>query len=114
MCAHHTQSGTGLPVKLLMYDYLRVTNLDDDEIQQLEHGLTKLAETEGLCLVEVRHECQPEYYTPVYRLAKELKRVAVHHLVVPSLDHLSTHPLFREQLLLRLDKANVRVWLVEP
>jgi hypothetical protein len=112
-CAHH-QADTGLPVKPLMYGYLRVTDLADDDVQQLECGLRKLAEAEGFCLAEVHYEQQPGCYGTCYRLIAELKQAPVCHLVVPSLDHLSTHPLLREQLLLRLDEANMPVWLVEP
>lgn len=34
-------------VKPLMYGYLRATELGEDEVQELECGLTKLAEAES-------------------------------------------------------------------
>jgi len=110
------QSGTEeAAVKPLIYGYLRVTDeLDDAEILQMECGLEKLAEAEGFRLIETRYEHQPGYYGTFYRLAAELKRVPVRHVVVPSLDHLSSHPLLRDQLITRLDEANVRLWVVEP
>jgi hypothetical protein len=40
-------------VKPLMYGYLRITELADDEVQQLECALEKLAEAEGFCLTEM-------------------------------------------------------------
>jgi DNA invertase Pin-like site-specific DNA recombinase len=97
-----------------MYGYLRVTDLADDEVQQLECGLKKLAEAEGCCLAEVRYEQQRGCYSTFYRLLAELKYAPVRQLVVPSLDHLASHPLLREQLVMRLDKAYVRLWVVEP
>lgn len=114
-------------VNPLAYGYLRVTqDLADDEIRQQEQGLEKLAEAEGFCLTEICYEYQPGYYGTFYHLLGEMKWAAVRdgqarrcHVVVPSLDHLSTHPLLRDQLLrdqllMRLDEANVRLWTVEP
>lgn len=117
-----SHSSTEYPaMKSLAYGYLRVTDeLDDEEIQQLERGLEKLAEVEGFCLTETRYEYQAGYYGTFYQLLGEMKRAAVRymqaricHVVVPSLDHLSPHPLLREQMLRRLDEAGVRIWVVE-
>jgi DNA invertase Pin-like site-specific DNA recombinase len=101
-------------VKPLIYGYLRVTDLEDDEVQQLERGLEKLAEAEGFCLAEIRYEPQPGHFGTLYRLIAELKHAPVRHLVVPSLNHLAAHPLLRDQLLTRLDEAHVRLWMVQP
>jgi DNA invertase Pin-like site-specific DNA recombinase len=111
-----SHSGTQEPViKPLIYGYVRVTeDLADDELQQLECGLEKLAEAEGYCLTETRYEYQPGYYGTFYRLIAELKRTQIRHMVVPSLDHLSAHPLLRDQMINLLGEANVRVWVVEP
>lgn len=100
-------------VKPLMYGYLRVTELADDEVQQLECGLQKLADAEGFCLAEVRYEYQPGFYRTFYRLLAELKRAPVRHLVVPSRDQLASHPLLGDQLIARLNEAKVRLWVVE-
>jgi hypothetical protein len=117
-----SHSGTEHPaVKPLVYGYVRVTeDLADDELQELAHGLEKLADAEGFCIIETRYEYQPGYYGTFYELTDELKRSLVGdmqaricHVVVPSLDHLSSHPLLREQMILRLDEAGVRVWAVE-
>lgn len=96
-----------------MYGYLRVTDLADDEVQQLECGLEKLAEAEGFCLAEVRYEHQVGCYGTFYPLLAEMTGAAVRHLVVPSLDHVASHPFLREQLVMRLDEADVRLWVVE-
>ncbi|MGH3811980.1 MAG: recombinase family protein [Pseudonocardiaceae bacterium] len=102
-------------MKPLIYGYLRVTDdLEDHELLQLECGLEKLAEAEGFCLTETRYESQPGYYGTFYELSDQLKQAQVHHVVVPSLGHLSSHPLLREQLIRRLEDAGVRVWVVEP
>jgi len=101
-------------VEPLMYGYLRVTDLADDDVQQLECGLRKLADAEGCCLAEIRYEYQAGCYSTFYGLLSELKQASVRQLVVPSLDHLSSHPLLREQLVMRLDEANVRLWVMEP
>ena len=101
-------------VKSLMYGYVRVTELADDEVQQLECGLRKLADAEGCCLAEIRYEYQAGCYRTFYGLLEELKQASVRQLVVPSLDHLASHPLLLEQLITRLDEVHVRLWVVEP
>jgi hypothetical protein len=101
-------------VKPVISGYLRVTDLEDDEVQQLECGLEKLAEADGFRLTETRYEDQPGYYGTFYQLTAELKQADVHHVAVPSLDHLPPHPLLRDQLIMRLDEATVRLWVVEP
>lgn len=113
-CIHNTQAGTKLSVESLAYGYLRVTDLAGDEIWQLEWSLRKLAEAQGFCLIDIVFDSQPGDYGRFYRLIGELKRTQIRHVLVPSLDYLSSHPLLCEQLLLRLDEAGVRVWLVEP
>lgn len=65
-------------VRFLAYGYLRLTDeRDDEEIRQLELGLRKLAEAEGLWLTEMCYEYQPGYYGTFYELLEELKRVRV-------------------------------------
>ncbi len=101
-------------MKPQIYGYIRVTDdLEDDELQEMERGLTKLAEAQGFSLTETCYEHQPGYYGTFYELTQELKRTPVRHVVVPSLDHLSVHPLLRQQLLIRLEEAGVKVWTVE-
>ena len=101
-------------MKRRAYGYLRITDeLDDEEIRQLECGLQKLAETKGFCLIEICSEYQRGYYGAFYRLVDELKRKQVHHVVVPSFEHLSAHPLLRAQLHMRLEKADAQIWTIE-
>lgn len=97
----------------LAYGYLHIGDRDDEEIQQLKCGIQKLAETAGFCLIEIFTEYQPEYYGTFYHLTAELKRTQARHVIVPSLDHLSSHPLLRDQLLMRLEEAGAQTWAVE-
>jgi hypothetical protein len=83
-------------------------------------SIQKLAEAEGFSLIEIHHDHQPGYYGTFYQLIDELKRVqASHtqapmcHVLVPLLEHLSAHPLLREQMLRRVEEANAQVWAVE-
>lgn len=102
-------------MKPLIYGYMRITeDLEDDELHQLERGLEKLVYAEESSLTKTCYERQPGYYGTFYELTQELKRAQARHVVVPSLDNLSTHPLLREQLLMRLAAAGVRVWTIEP
>jgi hypothetical protein len=109
-------------VEPVAYGYLRLTDeRDDEEVRQLEGGLRKLAEAEGLWLIEIVAEYQTGYYGRFYELLEELRLVRsgsvpaqIGHVVVPSLDHLSAHPLIRVQLFRQLAHAGVRVWVVEP
>src|SRR5262249_35507178 len=103
-------------VEPLAYGYLRLTDeRDDEEVRQLEDGLHKLADAEGLWLTEMRYEYQPGCYGTFYELLEESKRMwagsvpaRINHVLVPSPDHLSPHPLLREQLCGQLEHAGVR------
>jgi hypothetical protein len=98
----------------LAYGYLRLTDeRDDEEIRQLEGGLRKLAEAGGLWLTEMYCEYQVGYYGIFYELLEELSEVRAGHVLVPSPNHVSPHPLLREQLLGRLEQANTHLWVVE-
>src|SRR5262249_39788190 len=109
-------------VRFLAYGYLRLTDeRDDEEIRQLELGLRKLAEAEGLWLTEMCYEYQPGYYGTFYELLEDLRQVRagsvparISHVLVPSPDHLSPHPLLREQFFRQLENAGVRVWWLNP
>jgi hypothetical protein len=98
----------------LIYGYLRVTDdLDDHEIRWMERGLQERAENAGFCFATTFHEDQPGYHGGFDELTRELQRAQAQHVVVPSLGHLSEHPLLRTILLLRLARdANARVWVV--
>ncbi len=102
-------------MKPLIYGYLRVTDdLDDDEIRQRELGLEKLADAEGLCLATIYYEDVPIRQDAFNDLRRELKRAQAHHVVMPSLDHLSRHLILQDRMVRILERgANARVWVVE-
>lgn len=101
-------------MKPLAYGYMRVTDdHDDDQIRQMERGLHKLADAESFCLVSTFYGYQPGYHGALIELVEELKRAQARHVVVPSLDHLSAHPLLRDHRIMRLDNVGARVWVVE-
>lgn len=102
-------------MKPLIYGYLRVTDdLDDDEIRQMELGLEKLADTECLCLATIYYEYVPSCQDAFNDLRRELKRAQAHHVVTPSLDHLSRHRILQDRMVMLLEcGANARVWVVE-
>ena len=103
-------------MKPLIYGYLRVTDdLEDQEIRRMERGLQVLAETEGFCFATTFHEYQTGYHGAFNELTRELQRAGAHHVVVPSLGHLSGHPILRNTMLTRLARdADARVWAVAP
>ncbi|MGH3567439.1 MAG: recombinase family protein [Pseudonocardia sp.] len=103
-------------LKPVIYGYLRVTDdLDDQEICRMERGLYLLAETEGFCFATTFYEYQTGYHGAFDELTRELQRADAHHVVVPSLDHLSQHPLLCNMMLARLARdADACVWEVVP
>jgi hypothetical protein len=94
--------------------YMRITDeLTDEEIWQLERGLRKFAEAEGFLLATIHHEYESGHYGTFYELVAEVTRTQVRHVVLPSLAHLSGHPLLQVQLLRRLTEADTHAWVVE-
>ena len=88
-------------MKPLIYGYLRATDdLDDDEIRRRELGLEKLADAEGRCLATIYYECTPSRQGAVNDLQRELKRA--HHVVTPSLGHLSRHRILQDRMVMLL------------
>lgn len=103
-------------LKPVIYGYLRVTDdLDDPEIRLMERGLRLLAETKGFSFATTFHEYQTGYHGAFDELTRELQRSDAHHVVVPSLGHLSQHPILRNTMLTRLVReVDAHVWVVAP
>lgn len=98
----------------LIYGYLRVASeTRDEEIRLTERELRRVAEVEGFCLVTIFHDCNAGSYAALNELTEELKRAKAHHVIVPSLAHVSRHPILRDSVLdfLRL-YADARVWVL--
>ena len=93
---------TALPP--LAYGYLRVPHdMPDDEVGALEHGLCRHAEQLGLEFGGFFFEFDRGMATAFNALLEELKRAEARHVLVPSLRHLSAHPLLQGLRLARLE-----------
>ena len=77
------------------YGYLCLPDGDDQAVRSLEFGLRRYAEENGLCLAALFHEGQPSIRTAWHALMVELQRADVRHVIVPSLSHVSNHPVLR-------------------
>lgn len=98
-------------VKPLIYGYVRgAPETRDEETRQAERELRQFAEVEGFCLNTIFHDCDNGSYAAWNELTEELERAGAHHVIVPSLAHLSRHPILRDCMLayLRLH-ADARV-----
>lgn len=94
-----------MPTKPLVYGYLRAhTDTPDDELTHAVERMQRFADAEGLCYVTTYFEWQPGSRAVFYELVEELKRAEARHVVVPSVDHLSSHRLLRGHMIDRLDR----------
>jgi len=90
-------------VKPLMYGYMRLHGDEpDNDIRQMELVLKDCAEAEGYCFATIFHEYDSGSHAAFDELVEKLKRAEAHHVIVPTLDHLSRHPLLRINMLTRL------------
>lgn len=101
-------------MKPVAYGYLRVADdHEDGQIRQLEGGLYKLAKREGFRLASILYEYEPGCHGAFIELVEDLKRGQAHHVVIPSRDHLSTHPLLQVNRIMHLVTLGARVWIAE-
>ena len=98
-------------MKPLMYGYLRVpSDAEDDEIDCIEQQLKCYAATEGFSYAMTFYEYSPGSRAALAELTHELRRAGARHVVVPSLAHLSAHPLLCTLVVESLgERADVRV-----
>lgn len=103
-------------MKPLIYGYLWAADeIEDQQIRKMELAFKALAEVEGFCFATTFYEYVPGRHSAFYELVHELRRAAAHHVVVPSLCHVSRHPIIRRLLLAQLAcEANAQVWVIEP
>ncbi|WP_370651614.1 recombinase family protein [Frankia sp. Cj3] len=98
-------------MKPLIYGYMRVQpETPDDDLAQVELALKQVAEREGYCFATIFQEFQNGCHAAFYELMNELQRAEAHHVIVPSLEHLSGNDILCNHLLMALElKANAQV-----
>ncbi len=95
-------SGTG--VQPLMYGYMRVaSDAPDDELDGIEQQMRRFAEVEGFCYATTFYEYQDGSQAAFNELTEELKRAEARHVVVPSMSHISAHPILLGHMVERLE-----------
>ncbi|MGW5336380.1 recombinase family protein [Streptomyces bauhiniae] len=93
-------------MKPLIYGYLRAPDeTSDDELDRLVSELQRYAEAEGFCYATTFFEIQEGSRSAFEELVAELRRAEARHVVVPSLDHLSSHQLLCDHMVERLEHA---------
>lgn len=105
-----------LVMRHLICGYMRVTYEEPDEnTRRAEHVLRTFAAAGGFCLTTIFHEHDPGSHAAFHALTEELRRTRARHVLVPSLAHLSSHPLLRDSLLTHLERhASAQVLAVKP
>ncbi|GLZ30653.1 hypothetical protein Lesp02_28420 [Lentzea sp. NBRC 105346] len=98
-------------MKPLMYGYMRAPDdVPDDELDRTVDEMQRFAETEGYCYAATFFEYQDGSRAAFDELIQELKRAESRHVVVPSLEHLSSHRLLLYSMVERLEiDANAHV-----
>jgi hypothetical protein len=101
-------------MKPLAYGYVRRdAAVHDDHIRQMEDNLRDFAEREGYCLDKIFHEEPIGDRRAFSELIEELKCSEVRHVMTPSPEHLSAHPLLHKSMLLQLaEEAGAHVLTV--
>lgn len=79
------------PEKDSAYGYVRAFDLPDDAVEALEKQLHEYAITHNLQLIDIYQDRNSAL--PVGRLVAWLQRSGIQHLIVPSAEHVSRHPI---------------------
>ncbi|MCZ7456944.1 recombinase family protein [Streptomyces sp. WMMC940] len=91
-------------MKPLIYGYMRVaSDATDDKLDDIEQQMRSFAEVEAFCYATTFYECQNGSQAAFNALTEELKRTEAHHVVVPSMSHISTHPILLAHMVQRLE-----------
>lgn len=91
-------------MKPLAYGFMRVpSGAEDEDIRQIELALKNFAEVKGFCFAAVFHEHVVGSQAVFGDLVKELQRAQAHHVIVPSVQHLASHPILRMSMLVHLE-----------
>lgn len=89
-----------------MYGYMRVTPEDeDDELGRVEQQMRTFADAEGFCYATTFFEYMSGSHTALDELTEELKRAEARHVVVPSMSHISAHPILCNHMVEWLESA---------
>jgi DNA invertase Pin-like site-specific DNA recombinase len=90
--------------KPLAYGYMSVSpDVDDKTIRQVEQKLKGCAEAQDLSFAAIFHEFTSGSFTEWRELVRELQRAEAHHVIMPSLNHLTQHMVLRQSLLDQLE-----------
>lgn len=93
-------------MKPLVYGYLRVLpDEPDDVVRRIEQALQDYADVEGYYIAALFHDFGSTDDRAFYELVEELRRAEARHVVVPSLDHFSRHPILRDGMVMHLQLA---------
>jgi len=65
--------------------------------------MRRFTKVEGFCYASTFYEDVSGSRAAFEELTNELKRAEARHVVVPSLEHLSSHPLLRNHMIERLE-----------
>lgn len=98
-------------MKPLIYGYMRVASeVPDDEFDRIEQQMRRFADAEGFCYAITFFEYQTGSHASFDELVRELQRAEAHDVVVPSMTHISTHPILCSHMVERLElDANAQV-----
>jgi hypothetical protein len=87
----------------LMYGYMRAPDdVPDDDLERVVREMRCFAETNGFCYGTTFFENQRGSRVAFDELTAELQRAKARHVIVPSLAHLSTHPILLNHLVEQL------------
>ncbi len=76
--------------------------MTDDEVGRIEQQMKRFAEVEEFCYATTFYEYQSGSYSAFDELNEELMRAEARHVVVPSISHISTHPILQSHMVERL------------
>jgi hypothetical protein len=97
----------------LAYGYLRLhTQDEDDDLGKLEAGMRERADRDGYRFVTTFHEYDGGF-GGFRELINSLKRAGARRVIVPSFEHISSHPLMRCHLLGRFEQSAAEVFTVD-
>jgi hypothetical protein len=93
-------------MKPLMYGYLRTPGqVSTDGVEDAVAKLRRFAEAEGFCYATTFLESQAGSSAAFEELLDELVRAEARHVVVPTMEHLSSFKSPRHRMMMRLKLA---------